>query len=235
MDIVKRLPYDVQNKIKFHFKHPCATMIEKYWKEPEVLKQRWVLAQLNRYNWLIHSVKFHNFGKHRHLSFWNVLRPNGIYYNAPLSWKLQLHNVLDPHGYGKPLHNLVIAAPHMGATILINHRRKLYKKLWTQKRGISPEDHNEWIKRSLYGGIYPVNKRPKVYPPRNPFTNKWNIRWKKNSILHKLYYQQKWNIHDGGITRLAKWTAGGTLIRKINGNTTLIRMPRHPAIHALHW
>lgn len=196
MEVLNRIPEDVRKKIKFHFKHPCASMIEKYWKEPELLKQKWLLAQLNRYNWLIHSHHLHNFANHRHLSFWNILSPNGIYENAPLAWKLHLHRILDPCTITHPPYpqNLVMTAPHIGATILINHRRKLYKKLWGQKRGISPEDHNEWIKRSLYGGIYPINRRPKVRAPRNPLTNKWNPRWKKNSILHKLYYKKKWVI-----------------------------------------
>ena len=195
MDIVNRLPRDAASKIKFHFRHPCASMIEKYWKEPELLKQKWVIAQLNRYNWLIHSHKLHNFGNDQFLTYFNGTIVGGIYHNATTDWKLRFHNIIDPHGTYVSNFTL-LNSPHLaqdGVTLYIHHQilKRIQNKIWIRKRGVASDNHNEWKKRSLYGGIYPVNKRPKVRAPRNPFTNKWNLRWKRNSILHNLYYNKK--------------------------------------------
>jgi len=170
-------------------------MIEKYWKEPELLKQKWVIAQLNRYNWLIHSHKLHNFGNDQFLTYFNGTIVGGIYHNATTDWKLRFHNIIDPHGTYVSNFTL-LNSPHLaqdGVTLYIHHQilKRIQNKIWIRKRGVASDNHNEWKKRSLYGGIYPVNKRPKVRAPRNPFTNKWNLRWKRNSILHNLYYNKK--------------------------------------------
>ena len=63
IQIAQALPRNVGSKLFMHFKHPTVEMIQDFWKEPEILKKNWMIAQLNRYNWLTHNDRLHNYGE----------------------------------------------------------------------------------------------------------------------------------------------------------------------------
>ena len=207
MNIAEKLPRNVGSKIKFHFCHPNATIIQNYWREPEILKKNWLVAQLNRYNWLTHNPQIHNYGSNIYAPLWRKMVFDK---NTPLSLKLKLHNILDPSGFSNGNGAIFVLGEY---TFIIHNLRKIRKKIWGGKR-IHYADHNEWKQRSLYGGVYSIIKRPKVYAPRNLLTGKWNLRWKRGGKLYKLCLK-RWNRNP---SRMGLWDGPGTIIRKMNGD-----------------
>jgi hypothetical protein len=203
MDILKRLPQSVADLIKYHFKSPIATMIEEHWKEPVKLRKRWVLAQLNRFNWITHSASSHNYGNSILLRVW-AENPNLI--NGALAWKLKVLDVLDIFTMNQHLNILVPS---------FREQNKILKNIWT-----CPVKNKDlltsvgWEKRSLFGGVYPINRRPRVRVPRNPWTNAWNLRWKPGSELWKLCN----NSWDRDPWRMCRWGGAGTVVKKLNGD-----------------
>ena len=207
MNIVEDIPRNVGSKIKFHFCHPTAIMIENYWREPEILKKNWLIAQLNRYNWLTFSSHLHNYGSSTYGALW---RRTVYAEDSPLAWKLRLHKNLDITTH---VNGVIFVLGDLNFTI--QNLRRVKRKLWKcNKRGIHYKDHNEWKKRSLYGGIYPIGKRPKAYVPRNPWTRKWNLRWKKGSKLSRLCLK-KWQREPW---RMCVWGGAGTVIKRLDGS-----------------
>jgi hypothetical protein len=209
MDILKRLPRHLGTKIKFHFKHPNAYLIENFWKKPHILNKKWLISQLNRYNWLVYSKDFHCYGESRIVRTWfDELEGPGH-----LASKLHIHDILDPHGNAHT--NIRTFIPRS------RERNKAMKFLWHAGRlaVFNLDDRageREWLKRSLFGGVYPITKRPKVHYPCNPWTKKWNLRWKKDSILQKLV-KKEWDRNPWRICQWGGALAVGSIIHKLNG------------------
>ena len=217
IQIAQRLPRNVGAKLFLHFRHPNAILIQNFWKEPVILKKNWVIAQLNRYNWLTHSGHLHNYGS----GFTRV----GIAYvrkrihgeNSPLAWKLKLHKKLDPCTLTSN-HPMVVAFGDVNIVILKRAKVKLWK---CKKKGIKYDDHNEWKMRSLFGGVYPIHCRPKARVPRNPFTGAWNLRWKSGGDLRKLI-AKKW---DRQPWRMCEWDGAGTIVKRLDGSSYVFMGP----------
>jgi hypothetical protein len=210
IQIAEALPRNVGARIFMHFKHPTVEMIEDYWREPEILKKNWMIAQLNRYNWLTHSDHLHNYGK----GVVNLVNVRRKLRESSLKTKIQLNNILDPCD-GAPLGPhfpgmLIHTFPNF--TLVINNFGRMIKKLWKcNKRGIKSTDHNEWKMRSLFGGVYPIN----------PWTGDWNIRWKKDGDLRKLI-AKKW---DRQPWRMCQWEGAGTIVKKLDGSSYVYMGP----------
>lgn len=194
MEIIQKLPLDVSRKIMFHFKHPSTDIIRHYWKEPHILMKKYLIAELNRFNWITHSVRRHNWGKSWLIRSWvKHIKSN----HSKIAATLKIHKSLDPEG--------AIIHPMYNGINIRQVAQFICLKLWHHKR---VDDHNEWIKRSAFGGVYSFNKRPKVKVPRNPWTKKWNIRWKKNGVLRKLC-SKKWKAQPW---RKCEWEGRGAIV-----------------------
>jgi len=207
MEIIEHLPRDVARKVKFYFKSPIASMIEEYWKEPVLLRKKWVIAQLNRFNWLTYSQHYHNYGDDLLIRRW-VEDKDGLFRGnrGLLFWKLKVHDVLDPLGLSNILSILV---PNSGK------RKKVLKKIWACP--LKKDRDTEWKKRSLFGGNYPLNRRPRVHPPRNPFTKRWNLRWNSAGELWKLCAKE-WKRNPW---RICQWETRGAIITKLDGSSSI--------------
>ena len=216
IEIARALPRNVGSKLFMHFKHPAVEMIENYWREPEILKKNWMIAQLNRYNWLTHNDHLHNYGVGV-VNFPNFRRR---LQNCSLKTKIRLNNILDPCS-GSPVNGVLIQIfPNF--TLVVNNFRNMKKKLWgCNKRGIRHDDHNEWKMRSLFGGVYPIHCRPKARVPRNPWTGRWSLRWKSGGVLSKLI-AKKW---DRQPCRMCEWDGVGTIVRRLDGSSYVFMGP----------
>ena len=186
MDIYRKLPSDIANKIFKYFRSPNATILFEDWKKTTIDKKKCIIAQLNRWNRLIYGVDSHNFGRSANLrrmghealingkNKMNILLKMGVFHTIDFEKSNYNHNPWSPR------------------------RKKRIQKLIFGDNNI-----NCWKKRSLFGGDYPINRRPKTIVPRNPFTHKWNLRWNKDGILWKLlsYYWKPnlwgWLHYDG--------------------------------------
>lgn len=216
MEILKQIPRNVGSKIKFHFRHPNAKIIENYWRAPILLQRKFLIAQLNRFNWLIYSYKYHQYGNDVVL-WW---RSNLLIKDFPkLKGRLYIHDILDPSGNKRLLDiNYLIMNVHQYKSSL--------KRLWScptkkfQRLKWWDQD-TEWKKRSLYGGLYPIYHRPQVRVPRNPWTKKWNLRWKKGGNLIKLCAQE-WKRQP---YRMCEWDGAGTIIHKLDGSKDIYMGP----------
>lgn len=205
IELAQRLPRNVGAKLFMYFKHPTAIMIENYYKEPEILKKKWMISQLNRYNWLIHSKDLHCYGKSRMVRTWF----GGLDEGGNLARKLHIHDILDPYG------NMNIETFIPGR----RERNKALKKLWSCPLGKDLE--REWAIRCLFGGVYPIGKRPKVYCPRNPWSGKWNLRWKNGGKLRRLL-AKKW---DRQPWRMCQWEGKGSLVKNLDGSSYVFMGP----------
>ena len=137
MEIIQKLPLDVSQKIMFHFKHPSTDMIRHYWKEPHILMKKYLIAELNRFNWITHSVRRHNWGKSWLIRSWvKHIKSN----HSKIAATLKIHKSLDPEG--------AIIHPMYNGINIRQVARFICLKLWSHKRA---DDHNEWIKRSAFG------------------------------------------------------------------------------------
>lgn len=215
MNIIDKIPKNVSSKIKFYFRHPVAALLIDYWKIPVIERQCNLIAQINRYNWLTYSSDSHNYGN----SIFSALWRTTIYAkNSPLNWKLKMHNVLEPNQQLSTPNNVILELGELHIIVSRKVRRKLWK---CNKKGIHYANNNEWKKRSLYGGVYPISKRPKTRVPRNPWTKKWNIRWKKNGKLRKLY-SKNWKREPW---RICEWEGRGAIVKTNNGEQRVFMGP----------
>ena len=156
--------------------------------------KKYLIAELNRFNWITHSVRRHRWGKSWLIRSWvKHIKSN----HSKIAATLKIHKSLDPEG--------AIIHPMYNGINIRQVARFICLKLWRHKRA---DDHNEWIKRSAFGGVYSFNKRPKVKVPRNPWTKKWNIRWKKNGVLRKLC-SKKWKVQPW---RKCEWEGRGAIV-----------------------
>ena len=218
IQIAQALPRNVGSKLFMHFKHPTVEMIQDFWREPEILKKNWMIAQLNRYNWLTHNDRLHNYGEGV-VNLSNIRRklrnPN-----CPLKTRIKLNNILDPCS-GTTTNGVFIE--NFGDFVLVVQNLKhMKKKLWgCEKKGIRYDDHNEWKMRSLFGGVYPIHCRPKARVPRNPFTGAWNLRWKSGGDLRKLI-AKKW---DRQPWRMCEWDGAGTIVKRLDGSSYVFMGP----------
>ena len=218
IQIAEALPRNVGSKLFLHFKNPTAIMIENYWREPEILKKNWMIAQLNRYNWLTFSDHLHNYGK----GVVNLVNVRRKLRESSLKTKILLNNLLDPCDGSNTIGNGMLIHIFPNFTLVINNFGRMIKKLWKcNKRGINPTDHNEWKMRSLFGGVYPIHCRPKARVPRNPFTGAWNLRWKSDGDLRKLI-AKKW---DRKPWRMCEWDGAGTIVKRLDGSSYVFMGP----------
>jgi len=158
MDIYKKLPTDLQIKFFTYFQHPLTTLLKKKWKLHQIQKKNHVIAQLNRYNYFRYSSNSHhilnNSGANIIIQIWL----NNQEQNNTLLFTLTAFHCFD--------YEIPLTLPINNHFINPNWKTIIQKRLF----GINSDD--KWIRRSLYGGIYPINRRPRYHIPNKILHNR---------------------------------------------------------------